>query len=56
MLLVFSVIALIRVGTGTPPDGERPALVLVQPVPHRLASQSFVTRLHPHAVHLLGLG
>ena len=55
MLLVLSVVALVKVGTGQRPRVTSRRLGVVQPVPallvHRLHD-----RVHPHAVHLLGLG
>ena len=56
MLLVFSVVALTRVGTGHHPAGlGDPVDLLVQPVPH-LELLRVRRRADPDAVHLLGLG
>ena len=56
MLLVLSVTALVKVGTGHAPAGPPHAEpVLVQPVPHRQL-QRLRQRHHPDGLHLLGLG
>ena len=56
MLLVFSVVALIRVGTGHhPPVSSHAEPVLAQPV-RRVELQRVRHRPDPDGVHLLGLG
>ena len=56
MLVVLSVTALVKVGTGTAPPGHlTPSLSWFNPF-HIASFSAFVQRHHPDGLHLLGLG
>ena len=56
ILLVFSVVALVKVGSGNAPPGHlTPSAEWFNPF-HHLSLHQLHGRLHPDALHLLGLG